>query len=481
MMLRRLQSSMDAPSLGRSLLVASWLCLAGPGLAQPCEQGIWSQAASLGPGPRQGSAVAFDSARSRTVLFGGENLAGFQGDTWEFNGAAWVQAAAAGPTPRVAHAMTYDSARQRTVLFGGNGSGLRETWEWDGAGWSLRGTGGPPGRYGHAMAYDSLRQRTVLFGGRNAAGLVSTDVWEWDGAAWVMQPGAGPAARTGHAMAFDSVRARVMLLGGQVADMSYRIDLWEWDGAAWAQVAISGPSVRAGHAMCFDNARGCTVVFGGQNNAAGPLSDTWEFSGLVWTLRPAPGPRAGPGAMAFDSVRGAAVFYSASLVGNTARTWDWNLAEAPTIALHPASTSAAAGQQVFLTSSALGTGPLAYQWRRGGVNLTDGPRITGANASTLNILSAGAEDSGVYDVLVQNTCGSVASSTATLTVVSLCGTADFNGDGDVGTDLDIEAFFAALAGNVCATCWSADFDGDGDTGTDLDIEAFFRVLGGGSC
>jgi len=59
--------------------------------------------------------------------------------------------------------------------------------------------------------------------------------------------------------------------------------------------------------------------------------------------------------------------------------------------------------------------------------------------------------------------------------------ADFNGDGDVGTDLDIEAFFACLGGDCCATCGSADFDGDGDTGTDLDIEAFFRVLGGGGC
>ena len=59
--------------------------------------------------------------------------------------------------------------------------------------------------------------------------------------------------------------------------------------------------------------------------------------------------------------------------------------------------------------------------------------------------------------------------------------ADFNGDGDIGTDADIEAFFACLAGNCCATCGSADFNHDGDLGTDADIESFFRVLGGGSC
>ncbi len=64
-----------------------------------------------------------------------------------------------------------------------------------------------------------------------------------------------------------------------------------------------------------------------------------------------------------------------------------------------------------------------------------------------------------------------------------CGTADFDGDGDTGTDADIEAFFACLGGNCCATCFpgGSDFDGDGDSGTDADIEAFFRVLAGGNC
>jgi len=71
---------------------------------------------------------------------------------------------------------------------------------------------------------------------------------------------------------------------------------------------------------------------------------------------------------------------------------------------------------------------------------------------------------------------------AVLSVTSPPCSADFNNDGDTGTDLDIEAFFACLAGNCCPTCPpNADFDQDGDTGTDLDIESFFRVLGGGSC
>jgi spore coat protein A, manganese oxidase len=68
-------------------------------------------------------------------------------------------------------------------------------------------------------------------------------------------------------------------------------------------------------------------------------------------------------------------------------------------------------------------------------------------------------------------------------VVARCGSADFDCDGDIGTDADIESFFACLAGACpAAPCMSsADFNGDGDIGTDADIEAFFRVLAGGAC
>jgi hypothetical protein len=75
--------------------------------------------------------------------------------------------------------------------------------------------------------------------------------------------------------------------------------------------------------------------------------------------------------------------------------------------------------------------------------------------------------------------------TATLFIASRpgCGSADFDCDGDLGTDADIQAFFACLGGQCPPSpcCASADFNGDGDVGTDTDIEAFFRVLGGGNC
>jgi hypothetical protein len=59
--------------------------------------------------------------------------------------------------------------------------------------------------------------------------------------------------------------------------------------------------------------------------------------------------------------------------------------------------------------------------------------------------------------------------------------ADFDGDGNIGTDTDIAAFFACLGGSCCAHCLTADFNNDGNIGTDADIEAFFLVLAGGGC
>jgi Immunoglobulin domain len=153
----------------------------------------------------------------------------------------------------------------------------------------------------------------------------------------------------------------------------------------------------------------------------------------------------------------------------------------PTITTNPTPALACAGGIVTFAAAA-GNEPLTYRWMGDGAPLTDGPTasgsvLSGCTTPTLTITAAQGGDRGSYACAVTNPCSTVSTSAASLTVNS----ADFNGDGDMGTDLDIEAFFACLAGNCCATCGSADFNADGDIGTDLDIESFFRVLAGGAC
>ena len=90
-------------------------------------------------------------------------------------------------------------------------------------------------------------------------------------------------------------------------------------------------------------------------------------------------------------------------------------------------------------------------------------------------------DSTSYQCVITDACGQAHLVDVDLDVLPGSCSADFNNDGDVGTDADIQAFFACLSGNCCAACGDADFNGDGDVGTDQDIESFFRVLGGGAC
>jgi len=135
---------------------------------------------ALQPSSRLYHAMAYDSARRVTVLFGGY----CNGDTWELDGTTWTQRAVSGPTGRAGHAMAYDAARGVTVLFGGCGNG--DTWEWDGTTWTQRSTTGPSPRWLHAMAYDSTRGVTVLFGGLAGSSLKG-DTWEWDGTTWTQR------------------------------------------------------------------------------------------------------------------------------------------------------------------------------------------------------------------------------------------------------------------------------------------------------
>jgi hypothetical protein len=157
--------------------------------------------------------------------------------------------------------------------------------------------------------------------------------------------------------------------------------------------------------------------------------------------------------------------------------------------------------EIVLNVFVSGSWPLQYQWQKETspgtwTSLTDdncgttNPALYDIHSSDtmqlrLGYLGAYNQYPGNYRCVISNECGSGTSGVAviSLTPPPTCGSADFNCDGDVGTDADIEAFFNCLAGSCpAAPCTSsADFNHDGDVGTDADIEAFFRVLGGNPC
>jgi Tol biopolymer transport system component len=153
----------------------------------------------------------------------------------------------------------------------------------------------------------------------------------------------------------------------------------------------------------------------------------------------------------------------------------------PTVWVPPHSLSLHPGATAQFTLFAEGSPTLHYLWFRNGVLLTNGGRISGVTTPVLTITNIVPADQGAYSCIVTDGCGGGPTPSVQLTLLSGCGSPDFNGDGDIGTDADIAAYFACLGGGCCPNCGSPDFNGDGDIGTDADIESFFRVLAGGPC
>lgn len=260
----------------------------------------WTLMATSGPPARQFTALAYDSRMRRTVLYGGYGGAvgtlGALGDTWLWDGAAWKPVSATNsPSVRSGHAMAYDSARARTVLFGGlagpTGAELGDTWEFDGAQWLSVSTDplspGPGPRAFHAMAYGAAQGQLLLFGGKRTSALGTPtffgDTWKWSGKAWTLLASDGPGPRALHALAYNDNCDSAILFGGLTGTGSdFLSDTWEWNGNAWALTATNAPPARDVFALAHDSAHAQTILFGGtladlSGGGQGFFGDTWAY------------------------------------------------------------------------------------------------------------------------------------------------------------------------------------------------------------
>jgi len=395
------------------------------------------------PSARTGAMMVYDNARKRSVLFGGW-VGADNDETWEYDGTRWTRKTPAdpesdgNPSARTFHAMAFDTFRSVTVLFGGHDTAPDgETWEWNGTSWNRRCDGNPPAdacaqqpsaRYDHAMAYDSIRQRAVLFGGSDGPSQLG-DTWEWNGTIWDRRCDgipvgdvcpSQPASRSMHGMAYDSIRQKVVLFGGNSSG-SPRDDTWEWDGTSWVQKTPTdpegdgNPSARYNHSMVFDNARQKIVIFGGfagaglcEENGNATCGSAWDWDGISWVRRPLVDPE-GDGnpmprysaAAAFDLRRSAMMIFGGDAIqsyceGNTfvGGTWcggTWEMKS-------PASDLPGQAMQVPLKSAVDGASvsieTLRVNWYGGG---TAGPSGSQTNGAQLYVW-----DQGLWKIVASN-------------------------------------------------------------------------------
>ena len=75
------------------------------------------------------------------------------------------------------------------------------------------------------------------------------------------------------------------------------------------------------------------------------------------------------------------------------------------------------GDNALFTVATSGSSPVAYQWQEDGINLTNGPGISGANSATLIVSNVSIFDAAIYSVMVSNSFNSLNSADALLEVI----------------------------------------------------------------
>jgi len=217
--------------------------------------------------------LAYDSTHSQVVLFGGFRADGStSNETWVWDGTSWTNVTPSAPSPspaaRYGSQMAFDSAMSKVVLFGGyeGGAPVNDTWAWDGSNWTnvtpTDPNSSPSIRGYEQLAFDTVRNEILLFGG-NDNGTLLNDTWVWNGTIWVpVATSNPPPARYLASSAYDITHSQFFLFGGVTTTM--------WLGDTWvltsppatgtiqvttnlapATFTISGPATYSGGGTSF--------------------------------------------------------------------------------------------------------------------------------------------------------------------------------------------------------------------------------------
>jgi len=239
------------------------------------------------PSPRSKASVVYDAASHQVVLFGGVSFTAagtccvHVNDTWVFDRSGWKQMdaggpAGRGPSLRADPSIAYDAARKRVILFGGQSETadddvtislgslaqpkLNDTWLWDGKHWSeaplATQAAAPSPRSEAALVYDAARKVTVMFGGYNYARIGTScsacNTWAWNGKQWtqvsatapnvqgfgVTQNFSEPAVYDAATREVIAVTPPVLANCGAVPEPGCQgqpSTTWLWDGKTWHQ------------------------------------------------------------------------------------------------------------------------------------------------------------------------------------------------------------------------------------------------------
>ena len=139
------------------------------------------------------------------------------------------------------------------------------------------------------------------------------------------------------------------------------------------------------------------------------------------------------------------------------------------ITTQPVAVTECNGNSASFSVVAIGAGPLSYQWRKNGVNISGATSATYANPFVTNT------DAGNYDVVITGVCGSTTSNAVALTV-NPKPVADFTFTATqcAGTSYVFTNTSTVSSGTITGQAW--DF-GDGTTSTTVNPNHTYAVAG----
>lgn|GEM_PF-837705 len=166
---------------------------------------------------------------------------------------------------------------------------------------------------------------------------------------------------------------------------------------------------------------GTQAVFSVTADGTAPLNYRWSLNGVSLTNNARTSGATNATLTVSNLVAGDAGNYSVTVTnnygGDASSNAQLTVLQPAFIISSPTNQSVLQNSNATLVVTAGGTTNLNYQWQRGGTNLVNGGRISGATNFALTITGALTNDAGLYRVIVTNLYGSATSAVATLTVL----------------------------------------------------------------